>query len=61
MKSKHLGFAIIMLFCESGPPYNLEDAPLGIFITPGQTLEIYSEDDVVVIKGDMSTEQIVVS
>jgi len=36
------------------PPY--EDCPGGIRIEPDQTLEIYSEDDVVVIKGDMSTE-----
>ncbi|MFH1445328.1 MAG: transglutaminase-like domain-containing protein [Nanoarchaeota archaeon] len=42
-----------------GPPYNLDDAPYG-FITPDQTLEIYREDDIVVIKGDMTTEQIVV-
>ena len=44
-----------------GPPYNIDDSQSGVFIIPNQTLEIYSENDVVVIRGDMSTEQIVVS
>ncbi|MFH1240208.1 MAG: transglutaminase-like domain-containing protein [Candidatus Diapherotrites archaeon] len=45
----------------TGPPYNCEDAPGGIFISPGQTLEIYREDDLVIIKGDMTTEHTVIS
>jgi hypothetical protein len=43
------------------PPYNPEDAPSGIFIEPNQTLEIYSENDIVIIKGNITTERIVVS
>lgn len=44
-----------------GPPYKIEDCPSDFFIIPGQTLEIYSENDIVIIKGDMTTEQILVS
>ena len=44
-----------------GPPYNLDDAPGGRFIIPGQTVEIYREDDLVIIKSDITDEQIVVS
>ncbi len=42
-----------------GAPY--KDSPHSIFIDPDQTLEIYSENDTVVIKGDITTERIVVS
>ncbi|MFH1321219.1 MAG: transglutaminase domain-containing protein, partial [Bacteroidota bacterium] len=42
-----------------GVPYDC--APSSVFISPGQTIEIYSEDDLVIIKGDMSTEHTVVS
>ncbi|MCK4820341.1 hypothetical protein KA005_31545, partial [bacterium] len=44
---------------KQGVPYDC--APSSVFISPGQTLEIYSESDLVIIKGDMSNEQIVVS
>ncbi|MFH1240210.1 MAG: transglutaminase-like domain-containing protein [Candidatus Diapherotrites archaeon] len=44
-----------------GPPYNIDDSPASRFIAPGQTIEIYSEDDLVIIKGNMTTDVIVVS
>ncbi|MFH1445057.1 MAG: transglutaminase-like domain-containing protein, partial [Nanoarchaeota archaeon] len=43
----------------TGVPYDC--APSSVFISPGQTLEIYSEDDLVIIKGDMTTEHTVIS
>ncbi|MFH1424198.1 MAG: transglutaminase-like domain-containing protein [archaeon] len=46
---------------EGDVPYNIEDVPSGIFIEPNQMLEIYREGDIVIIKGDMTTERIVIS
>ena len=43
-----------------GPPYNLDDSPSGTFFILGQTVEIYRDGDLIIIKADLTTEQIVV-
>jgi hypothetical protein len=42
------------------PPYNIDDSPSGTFVIPGQIVEIYREGDLIIIKGDLTTEQIIV-